>query len=49
MNAADVAKINIGMTKQQVSDILGTSIMKDPFGSNTCYYISRRNLSHKVV
>lgn len=47
--AADVAKIQTGMTKQQVAYILGNSIIKDPFGSNTWYYIFRHETGHGFV
>lgn len=46
---ADVAKIHTGMTKQQVTYNLGTSMMKDPFDSNTWYYIFRRESGHEFV
>lgn len=49
LTTADVAKIHIGMTKKQVAYILGTSMMKDPFGSNTWYYIFRRESGHESV
>ncbi|WP_044104762.1 outer membrane protein assembly factor BamE [secondary endosymbiont of Ctenarytaina eucalypti] len=46
LTLADVKKIYIGMTKQQVAYALSTAMMKDPFGSNTWYYIFRREPSH---
>lgn len=49
LTTADVAKIHTGMTKQQVAYTLGTSMMKDPFGSNTWYYIFRREPGHEAV
>ncbi|KYP97047.1 membrane biogenesis protein [Sodalis-like endosymbiont of Proechinophthirus fluctus] len=49
LTTADVAKIHTGMTKQQVAYTLGTSMMKDPFGSNTWYYIFRREPGYKSV
>lgn len=45
----DIAKIHIGLTKQQINNILGTSRLKDPFGSNTWYYISRRKSGHESI
>ncbi|WP_067566581.1 outer membrane protein assembly factor BamE [Candidatus Doolittlea endobia] len=45
----DIARIHIDMTKQQAIYILGTPMMKDPFGSNTWYYIFRRELGDKTV
>ena len=32
----DVSKIRVGMTQQQVAYALGTPMMSDPFGTNTC-------------
>ncbi|WMQ73081.1 MAG: Outer membrane protein assembly factor BamE [Sodalis sp.] len=49
LTATDVAKIHAGMTKQQVAYTLGTSMIKDPFGSNIWYYIFRREPSHESV
>lgn len=49
LTAADIAKIHTGMTKQQVAYTIGTPTMKDPFGSNTWYYICRRELNHKSI
>lgn len=49
LTANDIAKIHIGLTKQQVNNILGTSRLKDPFGSNTWYYISRRESGHESI
>ncbi|SNC58950.1 outer membrane protein assembly factor BamE [Sodalis endosymbiont of Henestaris halophilus] len=49
LTPTDVSKIHTGMTKQQVIYILGTSMVKDPFGSNTWYYIFRRKPSHESV
>ncbi|WJV54683.1 outer membrane protein assembly factor BamE [Pectobacteriaceae bacterium CE90] len=46
---ADVAKIHTGMTKQQVVYILGTPMLKDPFGSNTWYYVFRQQPGHEAV
>ncbi|MGL9734423.1 MAG: outer membrane protein assembly factor BamE [Symbiopectobacterium sp.] len=46
---ADVAKIHTGMTKQQVSYILGTPMMQDPFGSDTWFYVFRQQPGHGVV
>ncbi|MGP4123653.1 MAG: outer membrane protein assembly factor BamE [Sodalis sp. (in: enterobacteria)] len=49
LTEADVAKIHTGMTKQQVAYILGTAVMKDPFGSHTWFYIFRRATGHESV
>jgi len=47
--ANDVAKIHNGMTQQQVAYTLGTPMMKDPFGSNTWYYVFREQPGHEAV
>lgn len=49
LTATDVAKIQTGMTKQQVAYILGTPMMQDPFGSNTWFYVFRRQPGHQPV
>ncbi|XOD70085.1 MAG: outer membrane protein assembly factor BamE [Sodalis sp. (in: enterobacteria)] len=49
LTPGNVAKIHIGMTKQQVVYILGTAMIKDPFGSNTWYYIFRREPSYLSI
>ncbi|AUH02062.1 outer membrane protein assembly factor BamE [Pectobacteriaceae bacterium CE70] len=46
---ADVAKIHTGMTKQQVIYILGTPMLKDPFGSDIWYYVFRQQPGHEAV
>lgn len=45
----DVAKIHNGMTQQQVAYTLGTPMMRDPFGSNTWYYVFRQEPGHEAV
>lgn len=45
----DAAKIQKGMSRQQVVYTLGTPIMQDPFGSNVWYYVFRQQLGHKSV
>ncbi|MGK2946099.1 MAG: outer membrane protein assembly factor BamE [Candidatus Malihini olakiniferum] len=45
----NVAKIYTGMTKQQVTYILGTPMMQDPFGSDTWFYVFRQQPGHKTV
>ncbi len=47
--ANDVAKIHNGMTQQQVAYILGTPMMRNPFGSNVWYYVFRQELGHESV
>jgi len=49
LTANDLAKIHTGMTKQQVAYTLGTPMMRDPFGSNTWFYIFRRQPGHQPV
>ncbi|CUX97468.1 outer membrane protein assembly factor BamE [Candidatus Hoaglandella endobia] len=49
LTKADVAKIYIGMSKQEIAYILGTSMMKDPFGTDTWFYIFRRELNHEPI
>lgn len=49
LTSADIAKIHTGMTKQQVIYILGTSMLKDPFDSNTWYYICYRDLDQELI
>jgi outer membrane protein assembly factor BamE len=46
---ADVAKIQKGMSRQQVVYTLGTPMMQDPFGSNVWYYVFRQQPGHKPV
>lgn len=48
MSTAEILKIKTGMTKYQVVQVLGTPMIKDPFGSNTWYYISSFEASHKA-
>lgn len=47
--ANDVSKIHQGMTQQQVAYTLGTPMMRDPFGSNTWYYVFRQQPGHEKV
>jgi len=47
--AADVAKLHTGMTKQQVAYTLGTPMLHDPFGTNTWFYVFRRQPGHEAV
>ncbi|TCV92187.1 outer membrane protein assembly factor BamE [Biostraticola tofi] len=49
LTAADVSKIHTGMNKQQVAYTLGTSMLQDPFGSNTWYYVFRRQPGHEAI
>lgn len=45
----DVAKIQKGMTQQQVIYILGTPMMQDPFGTQTWFYLFRQEIGRKTV
>ncbi|SFN10915.1 Beta-barrel assembly machine subunit BamE [Izhakiella capsodis] len=47
--ASDIAKVHTGMTQQQVTYILGSPLMTDPFGSSTWYYVFRQEPGHKPV
>lgn len=49
LTTTDVAKIHTGMTQQQVAYTLGTPMMTDPFGTNTWYYVFRRQPGHEPV
>ncbi|WMY95242.1 MAG: outer membrane protein assembly factor BamE [Arsenophonus sp.] len=43
----DIAKIQLGMTKEQITYILGTPMLKEPFGTQTWYYIFYKKISHQ--
>ncbi|AMA65049.1 Outer membrane protein assembly factor BamE precursor [Candidatus Arsenophonus lipoptenae] len=45
----DIAKIQKGMTKQQVIYILGTPVFKELFGQHIWYYIFRQHIGSKKV
>lgn len=49
LSASDVAKIQKGMTQQQVAYTLGTPMLKEPFGQQVCYYIFRQHPGHEKV
>ncbi|MEG0280743.1 MAG: outer membrane protein assembly factor BamE [Morganella sp. (in: enterobacteria)] len=49
LTPADVAKIQTGMTQQQVAYTLGTPMLRDPFGTQTWYYVFRREPGHQKV
>ncbi|EMT6381978.1 outer membrane protein assembly factor BamE [Providencia rettgeri] len=49
LTAKDVAKIQKGMTQQQVAYTLGTPMLSDPFGTQTWYYVFRQDLGHDPV
>ncbi|EOV8087174.1 outer membrane protein assembly factor BamE [Providencia rettgeri] len=49
LTAKDIAKIQKGMTQQQVAYTLGTPMLSDPFGTQTWYYVFRQELGHDPV
>ena len=49
LTAKDVAKIQKGMTQQQVAYTFGTPMLSDPFGTQTWYYVFRQELGHDPV
>ncbi len=49
LTTADVAKLHTGMTKQQVAYTLGTPMLHDPFGTNTWFYVFRRQPGHEPI
>lgn len=49
LEPGDIAKVQKGMSKQQVSYILGTPMLHDPFGSDTWYYVFRQQPGHQDV
>ncbi|WP_413496032.1 outer membrane protein assembly factor BamE [Morganella psychrotolerans] len=49
LTPADVAKIQTGMTQQQVAYTLGTPMLRDPFGTQTWHYVFRREPGHQKV
>ena len=42
LTPTEVAKLQEGMSKQQVIYLLGTPLVQDPFGSDTWFYIFRQ-------
>ena len=49
LTPTDVAKLQKGMSKQQVVYLLGTPLVQDPFGSDTWFYIFRQQPGHEGV
>lgn len=45
----DVAKIQKGMTQQQVAYTLGTPMLQDPFGTQTWFYVFRQQPGHEGI
>jgi len=46
LTPTDVAKIQKGMTQQQVAYTLGTPMLQDPFGTQTWFYVFRQQPGH---
>jgi outer membrane protein assembly factor BamE len=49
LTPTDVAKIQKGMTQQQVAYTLGTPMLQDPFGTQTWFYVFRQQPSHEGI
>ncbi|CAI1161160.1 TPA: outer membrane protein assembly factor BamE [Serratia liquefaciens] len=49
LTSTDVAKIQKGMTQQQVAYTLGTPMLQDPFGTQTWFYVFRQQPGHENV
>jgi len=49
LSNTDIEKIYKGMTQQQVVYILGTPMLKDPFGTKTWFYIYRQQLENRKI
>ncbi len=49
LTPTEVAKLQEGMSKQQVIYLLGTPLVQDPFGSDTWFYIFRQQPGHQDV
>ncbi|HBK4689803.1 outer membrane protein assembly factor BamE [Serratia marcescens] len=49
LTSTDVAKIQKGMTQQQVAYTLGTPMLQDPFGTQTWFYVFRQQPGHKDI
>ena len=47
LEAANVAKIQAGMNKEQVQYLLGTPVLIDPFSKNTWYYVYRQQQGYQ--
>ncbi|HFQ6842931.1 TPA: outer membrane protein assembly factor BamE [Serratia marcescens] len=47
LTSTDVAKIQKGMTQQQVAYTLGTPMLQDPFGTQTWFYVFRQQPGHE--
>lgn len=49
LTSIDVAKIQKGMTQQQVAYTLGTPMLQDPFGTQTWFYVFRQQPGHENI
>ncbi|MGO4744584.1 outer membrane protein assembly factor BamE [Serratia quinivorans] len=49
LTSTDVAKIQKGMTQQQVAYTLGTPMLQDPFGTQTWFYVFRQQPGHESI
>ncbi|CAI1023535.1 MULTISPECIES: outer membrane protein assembly factor BamE [Serratia] len=49
LTSTDVAKIQKGMTQQQVAYTLGTPMLQDPFGTQTWFYVFRQQPGHEDI
>ncbi len=49
LSAYNISKIKNGMTQEQIIYILGTPMLKEPFGKQIWYYIFRQQLSYKKI
>ncbi|AGQ32495.1 Small protein A precursor [Serratia liquefaciens] len=49
LTSTDVAKIQKGMTQQQVAYTLGTPMLQDPFGTQTWFYVFRQQPGHENI
>lgn len=49
LTSTDVAKIQKGMTQQQVAYTLGTPMLQDPFGTQSWFYVFRQQPGHENI
>ena len=49
LTSTDVAKIQKGMTQQQVAYTLGTPMLQDPCGTQTWFYVFRQQPGHEDI
>ncbi|MGP1939012.1 MAG: outer membrane protein assembly factor BamE [Arsenophonus sp. ET-DL9-MAG3] len=48
-SVTDVEKIKKGMTQHQIIYILGTPMIKEPFGQKVWYYVFRQQFNHEKI